>query len=159
MELLAAILHLKGRCTAQHAAYVSSMHTLLLNFDREDKMTHLFGSRPAQYVAWPPRYAEEQPRHSTPGQRVWGSGGNNGNYGNYGNNGNSGRCSHYENHGRNGNDMMGAPGNYRHFEGYSNHGSYGNYGNYGNNGNSGDSSRYINSGQNGNRSSFRYFND
>ena len=125
-------------------------------------MTHLFGSRPAQYVAWHPRYAEEQPRHATPGQRVWGSGGshgNNGNYGNYGNNGNSGRCSHYENHGHNCNDMMGAPGNYRHFEGYSNHGSYGNYGNYGNNGNSGDSSRYINSGQNGNRSSVGYFND
>ena len=122
-------------------------------------MTHLFGARPAQYVTWHPRYAEEQPRHATSGQRVWGSGGSNGNYGNYGNNGNSGRCSHYENHGHNGNDMMGVPGNYRHFEGYSNHDSYGNYGNYGNNGNSGDSSRYINSGQNGNRSTFRYFND
>lgn len=129
-------------------------------------MTHLFGSRPAQYVAWHPRYAEEQPRHSTPGQRVWGSGGNNGsngNYGNYGNNGNSGRCSHYENHGQNGNDMMGpmmkVPGNYRHSEGgYTHHGSYGNYGNYGNNGNSGNSSRYINSGQNGNRSTVAYLN-
>lgn len=54
--------------------------------------------------------------------------------------------SRYENHGQNGNDMI---GQWRESPSYE--GGYGNYGNYGNNGNSGGFSSYINSGQNGNR--------
>lgn len=112
-------------------------------------MNQLLTSRYEHYNCFHTLSPDEYTWKPFGGQRVWRGtevSRDSGNYGNYGNNGNGGAHSRYENHGQNGNEMIGrwmeSPGYY---------GGSSNYGNYGNNGNSGGFSSYINSGHNGNR--------